>query len=142
MTKLSLALFLLATPASAAGPFLAAAPSFKRPYRIDAAQARVVDGDTIAYKGKSFRLYGFDAPELRGKCAYEKAKAGVAKLTLRELMDGAKRVQVQRSRAPDKYGRIVARLIVDKKDVGPLMIEKGMAVAYLGKGPRKDWCHA
>jgi len=102
----------------------------------------VYDGDTVELKcggeSRTTRLVGFDTPETTEPgCAEEAALGRQATLRLRELvasgpvtLDGVGR---------DKYGRLLATLSVNGRDVGETLIEAGLAVAYRG-GSRVNWC--
>lgn len=106
---------------------------------------RVIDGDTVeleidtGFKNKHtdvFRIYGIDAPEIRGKTK----EAGVA---AKEFLDGfllfskLSFVNTFKDKS-DKYGRILVQIfVVDHRDqkiseVGAVMINAGHAVPYLG----------
>jgi len=39
-----------------------------------------------------------------------------------------------------KYFRIVGRLIADGQDISDLLIQKNLAVLYVGGTKTKDWC--
>jgi micrococcal nuclease len=82
----------------------------------------VVDGDTIkSPAGVRYRLVGFDCPEtFRAKCDEELA-LGLAASRL------------------DKYGRTLATLTVNGRDVGEVLISEGLARAYKGR-KRESWC--
>ena len=93
----------------------------------------VYDGDTIkvtinnypAVIGEaiSIRIRGIDAPEIRSKCAIEKAKAIEARDYLRAVLARGEVVElhnVQRG----KYFRLLGNVIIDGVDVGELMLGK------------------
>ena len=102
----------------------------------------VYDGDTVALdcgaKRETARLVGFDAPEAKSPgCAAEKAHAALATERLRAL---SKAGEVTFSgHARDKYRRLLVTMKVDGRDVGPTLIDEGLAVSY-NAGKRIDWC--
>jgi micrococcal nuclease len=113
---------------------------------------RVIDGDTFKARvqvwfgqeiSTSVRLRGFDAPEIKGKCAEESKAAHEATDMLREIL--ASGPVTLRNIGPDKYfGRVVASVHVTLKDgietdVAEMMIAAGMGRAYNG-GTRGSWC--
>lgn len=102
----------------------------------------VVDGDTIkAPYGVTYRLLGFDTPETRfAKCDAELQLGLAAKKRLEELM-GTSEVKVLESSKRDRYGRTLAHVTVNGRDVGEILIGEGLARAYRGK-KRKSWCHS
>ena len=90
--------------------------------------SHVVDGDTIKVRpaegGKplSVRLRDIDAPEIcqaGGKASREALKALVA----------GREVAVN-GRHHDDYGRVLARITLDGRDVGEVMVVKGQAWSY------------
>jgi micrococcal nuclease len=116
------------------------------PIRADV--IRVIDGDTLAVRADiwigqsvatSVRIRGIDAPEMRGRCAEEKALAAAARDLLAEI---AGPVVAIGNVENDKYG---GRVVADIRsgtgvDLARAMIERGYAQEYSGRGPRPDWC--
>lgn len=111
----------------------------------------VTDGDTIRSSVKlvcplcnvTVRLNGIDTPESSylAKCPKEKALGLEAKAFLQALFAG-KTEFMARNVKWDKYGgRILAYVELDGKDVGQLLIDKGLAKPYTGSGPKPDWCN-
>lgn len=72
------------------------------------------------------RIYGINAPEMKGesKPLGEKSKA-----RLKELLEG-KDVTVE-YKCNDKYGRRVAVIILDDKNIGDIMIQEGLAETFM-----------
>lgn len=109
---------------------------------------RVIDGDTI--KASSFRapirLKGFDAPAINKssrsgyKCDAELQKGLEAKAALQALLDPPHKVTIARTKDKDEYGRRVAVVRSDGKDVGPILISQGLAQEWNGSGPKPSWC--
>lgn len=98
----------------------------------------IVDGDTINLDGERIRLMGFDAPETyRAQCPSERERGLAAKRRLSELLNGHT-LNVRRC-CLDKYGRTLAHVLVDGRDVGETMVGEGLARVYKG-GHRKGWC--
>lgn len=95
-----------------------------------------VDGDTIVLlvEGQRFgeiRLFGIDAPELRGRASKEETQAG---LRSRDALDrllsaGGDRVRVIPIEH-DRYCRIVGRIEVDGRDVAEAMLRGGWAYVF------------
>lgn len=113
---------------------------------------RVMDGDTFKARVQvwfgqdittSVRIRGFDAPEIKGKCAEESKAAQDATQILRDIL-GSGPVTLHNI-GPDKYfGRVVASVRVTLKDgietdVAQMMIAAGMGRPYNG-GTRGSWC--
>jgi endonuclease YncB( thermonuclease family) len=67
---------------------LAATPAVASP--IEPGAIEVVDGDTIRAGGRTFRLVGFDTPEMgsRARCEYERTLGAAASRRLRQLVAG------------------------------------------------------
>lgn len=107
------------------------------------------DGDTCtAYLGgrrEDVRLDGFDTPEINGnaRCAREHHLGLQARDRLLAMIGAAReRSFCHRSHEDykrDRYGRVLAKLELDGRDVGPLMIEQGLAVPF-PLGHRPNWC--
>jgi endonuclease YncB( thermonuclease family) len=101
----------------------------------------VVDGDTIkAPYGVTYRLMGYDTPETRfAKCDAERELGYAAKERLEELLKTSE-VKVLESGKEDRYGRSLAHLTANGRDVGAILISEGLARPYHGK-KRQSWCH-
>lgn len=110
------------------------------------ASLRIIDGDTLVIDGERIRLRSeagpIDAPELRSaKCPLELFRAEAARDRLRALM-APKDVGVERHGA-DRYGRTVAIVRVDGKDVGAILVREGHAKPWptLRRADRPTWCN-
>jgi len=111
---------------------------------------RVIDGDTIAVRAQIFphfeaalnvRIAGVDTPELRGKCDGEKILATEVKAWVENLFPEGTWVLLENVK-DDKYsGRVVADVrITPTTDLGQMLLDADLAVAYDGNGPRQSWC--
>ncbi len=110
------------------------------PAQATAHEIRVIDGDTIEWRDVNYRLEGFDAPETRqAECEAERAMGEATSSMLQSIILGATEIDVQVQPGTDRYGRGIARLIVDGTDVGRRLISQGLARAYDG-GAREPWC--
>jgi micrococcal nuclease len=109
---------------------------------------RVVDGDTLAVRVTVWleqdlrvlvRLRGIDAPELRGKCTGEIARAGDAKAALAGLV-GSGTVVLSRIEGDKYFGRVLADVTTPEgADLAGSLIAGGFVRAYDG-GTRGGWC--
>lgn len=113
---------------------------------------KVYDGDTITIAcglppyepGKpiyrwSVRLRGIDAPEMRTKCANEKACATYAKeMMAAQVLD---KIVTLENVSYDKYGRVLADVFVDSVNVTDKLLANNLAVPYDGgtKQTPNDW---
>lgn len=100
-----------------------------------ASNPAVYDGDTFTMNGERIRVLGIDAPEIRGKCDYEKRLAIQSRDRLREILNDPFTVSRQ---GKDRYGRTLAHVYVDGVNVGSTLIAEGLAVPWAGK--RHVWC--
>ena len=115
----------------------------------------VIDGDTIEVRALIWlgqvvstrvRLAGIDAPELRGKCARERALAERARAYLLarlggRLEDGDRAWVRLRDIRYGKYaGRVLARVeTAGGEDLGRRLMAAGLARPYAGRA-RASWC--
>lgn len=99
--------------------------------------SQVVDGDTIRIGEERIRLMGFDTPETRCRCREECLLAAEATALLARIL-GSGEVEIDRRRK-DRYGRTLAVVTVDGRDVAETMIDTGLAYPYEG-GRRRSWC--
>ncbi len=84
---------------------------------------QVVDGDTIYLdNGKKVRFVGVNTPE-RGVEGYIASKNFVQKLCLNKEVG----LDIDDSKHSDKYGRTLAVVIVDGKNVNEMLLKEGLA---------------
>ncbi len=116
------------------------AQSVTGPIAVTAAALRVIDGDTVEFQALSYRLTGYDTPEVRhAECAAEKALGNRATARLQAMIDTAASMELRVEAGRDRYGRGLGSLLVDGRDVGDVLILEGLAKRYAG-GQRRGWC--
>ena len=103
---------------------------------------KVIDGDTfrvdinelpdIIGKNIRIRILGINAPEINGKCAFEKELAIKARDFVQILLDNADLV-VLKNLNRGNFFRLLAEVIVDGKNLGELLVDNDLAVRYQGK---------
>ncbi|MDX2263842.1 MAG: thermonuclease family protein [Hyphomicrobiales bacterium] len=100
----------------------------------------IVDGDTVkAPYGVTYRVLGYDAPETHfAKCEAERRLGHAATRRFEALLSSGE-VTVRESGRIDKYGRTLATVYVNGRNVSEIMIAEGFARAYDG-GKRQGWC--
>ena len=104
--------------------------------RVIPSHLTVVDGDTVRLAGQAIRLIGFDTPETyRAQCAAERELGEAATDRLAQ----ASSAQLSNRPRRDQYGRELARLMLDGRDVADIMVREGFARRYTG-GQRQLWC--
>jgi endonuclease YncB( thermonuclease family) len=94
---------------------------------------RIIDGDTfILNNDKEIRVFGIDAPE-KGQPFYEEAQA-----RLRQLLKGKTPGEdLDVKSKSSSFGRQVAILEVNDKDIGAIMVKEGLAFSELKYGKDK-----
>lgn len=96
----------------------------------------VVDGDTFWLDGEKIRIVGIDAPEMKGRCRTETARAEKAKLRLRDILNSAA-ITLDRT-GKDRFGRTLAHVRVGAGDTGDMLVREGLARPYEGR--KAQWC--
>lgn len=119
-------------------------PGLAAAHAVPARILRVVDGDTLVVRARPWpgmaidarvRLAGVDAPELRGTCEREKAKARLARQHLRAYE--GRSVLLRGPLKMDSFGRLIAAVETDETSFGEVLIAAGLAVPY---GEERNWC--
>jgi micrococcal nuclease len=110
---------------------------------LPAGPATAIDGDTVVIGAERIRIANIDAPELhRAGCDAERRLALVAKARMAELLaSGALAVHVgdpKDGRIRDRYGRTLATITVDGRDVGDILVAEELARPWDGR--RHPWC--
>lgn len=111
---------------------------------FDGARAVIVDGDIIALGLERIRILNIDAPEtFDSRCTDELLLGLKTKQRLAALLRSGQ-VEVERQ-GRDRYGRTLARLSMDGRDVGETLIREGLALPWRdGAQARIDrqrlWC--
>ncbi len=102
---------------------------------------RAIDGDTYVCRGERIRVENIDSPELHARCEGELDAARAAKLFAQAALDGALQIEIKvyEKRPRDRYGRTLARVLVDGDDLGEIMIAAKLARPYHGER-RHSWC--
>lgn len=93
--------------------------------------ATVVDGDTLKIGGRSMRIHGIDAPEMKQRCGDWPA-GELAQEALAAMVTG--RTVRCEGRGNDRYGRMLATCNVDGFDLGAEMVRSGMSLAFTRYG--------
>ena len=121
---------------------------FVRPTRaetVDAGKVYVIDGDTVAVARERIRLLGIDAPETReARCERERVAGYRTKARIVDLLRFSQSVDIRRQ-GHDPYGRTLAQIIVDGRDLGEQLVRENLALPYrAGAEARADrlarWC--
>jgi micrococcal nuclease len=100
---------------------------------------RAQDGDSIlSPQGERIRLLGVDTPERGCKCQQECAMAEKATAFTRTKLRQAARIELVRF-SPDRYGRTLARVYLDGRDLSDMLIEAKLGRPYNGER-RLSWC--
>ncbi len=92
----------------------------------------VLDGDTIDFDGLRVRLFGIDAPERDQLCERADGSRYACGQAAREALSTAlagMTVSCTR-RDVDPYGRMVAVCRTRDGDLGAILVERGLALAY------------
>lgn len=88
----------------------------------------------------SVRIFGVDAPEIKGANNCEKDASRTAKKLVENLLKNAKRIDLVNVKK-DKYFRILADVVVDGRDVKGILLKNHLAYEYYGgTKEKKDWC--
>ncbi len=100
----------------------------------------VVDGDTLrSPAGVRYRLLGLDAPETARAESDEELMLGMkAKWRLQTLIASGEARIIEKGKL-DKFGRTLATLTVNGKDIAETLIAEGLARPYHGQR-RASWC--
>lgn len=83
--------------------------------------------EVILRKEEKIRLYGVDTPELndpKGKAARDMVKTWIEGKKVRIITDKDKR---------EKFGRLLAQVIIGTTNVGDLILEKNLGKEYHGE---------
>jgi len=97
----------------------------------------IVDGDTVLLSGERIRIANVDAPEVRlAQCESEARLGRLATDRLRGLL--IEGTAVVRREGEDRFGRTLARISVNGRDVGDLLVNEGLARRWDGR--RQPWC--
>lgn len=130
---------------------------FRPQIRFDLAKViDVYDGDTVTIQcclvndstntlySLKVRIMGIDTPEIKTKNPLEKELAAHIRDEMSKLLLG-KTVYVKQSEATDKFGRILAHIILYRKDkpainITDWLISQRYAVAY-GGSTKSGWTH-
>jgi micrococcal nuclease len=128
-----------ADPAVSAGDTAAgsaAGGTAGRPGSVQAAVARVIDGDTLVLRGGSrVRLVQIDATELGSGECYSRKAARV----LRELLPAGTAVRLEADPsldAVDGYGRLLRYVFRGKLNVNLELVRRGAATVWFYRGDR------
>ncbi|MCC7268653.1 MAG: thermonuclease family protein [Caulobacteraceae bacterium] len=121
-------------------PSSAEPPSAALPETIAYSDIRVTDGDTFRLGAERIRIANIDTPEMPGRaaCAYEADKALAAKARLAQILAGGE-IVIARD-GVDRYGRTLATLRVNGRDVGEQLVAEGAAQRW--QGHKAQWCEA
>lgn len=95
-------------------------------------KVRVIDGDTIDVGEVRVRLHGIDAPERGQPCTTLTGQNwSCGDWATRQVRDG---FEGQHARCvhldTDRYGRAVARCVVEGRDIAQVAVQQGWAFAY------------
>lgn len=103
---------------------------------------RVIDGDTIEdlATGERIRLANIDTAEIRdgAQCRAEREHGERAMREARLLLSRARTINLRRTGREDSYGRTIAYVLIDGRDLGQTLIAEGLARPWLGR--REPWC--
>lgn len=105
-------------------------------------RVHVIDGDTIEAGGRRFRLANIDTPETGdlARCAAERRLGQRATARARALLGSAAGIETHDVGRTDVYGRTIAHVLIDGRDLGDVLVSEGLARPWRGR--REPWCDA
>lgn len=110
----------------------------------DTSQIRVIDGDTLEDMRAdiTYRVENIDTPETgpRARCTAERELGDEATRAVRALVASAERFDIHPTGRIDRYGRTIALVAVNGRDLGETLIAEGLARPWRGR--REPWCDA
>lgn len=99
------------------------------------------DGDTITFNVGKVRVLGIDSGELRSKKPCEKASGLEAKAFVEARMKKATKITLTEYSKKDIYGRTLAHVHYDGKNLAEELLDAKLAVKYVPKKyQRVNWC--
>jgi micrococcal nuclease len=105
---------------------------------------RVIDGDTIEDMRAdiTYRIVNIDTPETgpRAQCTAERELGNQATRQARALISAAADLELRPTGRVDRYGRTIAFVVLDGRDLGETLIAEGLARPWRGR--REPWCDA
>ncbi len=119
-------------------------------YVLDKDQIKYInDGDTFTIhcipglrcenNKLGIRPPNVDTPEIKGDCESERLLARLAKQHTVQLLREADVIVLKPiSRQYDRYGRLLAHVIIDGQDLGESLIEHNLGKPYTNR--RVNWC--
>ncbi len=109
---------------------------------------RVYDGDTfychikghhpIGNKPVGIRVRGIDTPEMKDPDPKIKKKSQQAKDLATAELKNARTIHLYNVNLDDKYGRVLATVFCDRRDLAKILLEKRLAKKYDG-GKKEEW---
>jgi endonuclease YncB( thermonuclease family) len=109
---------------------------------------RIYDGDTfyahikghnpIDNKPVGIRIRGIDTPEMKDQDPKVRKKAQKAKEIVTEQIQSARTIHLYNVNLNDKYGRILATVFCDRRDLAKILLEDKLAKKYDG-GKKEAW---
>lgn len=118
------------------------------PGPVEARVVRVIDGDSFIatahiWPGQTVtvnvRIRGIDAPEIRTRCAVEKAAARKSRDALEEMI-GDSTVEIRNISGDKYFGRVLADVVTaQNRHVASDLLARTLARAYSG-GTRISYC--
>ncbi|MEZ4526412.1 MAG: thermonuclease family protein [Desulfobacterales bacterium] len=109
---------------------------------------KIYDGDTffahvkghkpIDGKPVGIRIRGIDTPEMKDRRPAVKKKAEAAKALVEAEFAAARKIHLYNVSMTDKYGRMLATVFCDRKDLAKMLLRKKLAKSYDG-GAKKVW---
>ncbi|MBL0928520.1 MAG: thermonuclease family protein [Alphaproteobacteria bacterium] len=123
----------------------ASSPAFSQTTARPSSSCTVIDGDTISCRDVRIRLVNADAPEFgrRAGCAEERELGAKAKAYVEQRFAQARRISIELNvdRPRDSYGRLLARVRADGRDIGADLIAAGLAKPHTIDGNAvTQWC--
>ena len=139
MKKL-VATIVVALAVAAATQFLSSASSPAFAETIPSRSIYMIDGDTADIDGRRYRLVGYDTPETyRAECDFERAWGNQATERARQLIQWAGTVELIVLPGEDRYGRGLARIMINGHDLGQVLMSENLTRPYDG-GRGAGWC--
>lgn len=112
--------------------------------QMTAQRLRVIDGDTLEDLSAdiTYRVVNIDTPEAgqRARCSAERNLAARATREVRALIERAAAIELRPTGRIDRYGRTIAFVLIDGRDLGETLIAEGLARPWRGR--REPWCDA